>query len=125
MKKIIRFLINDITTDWKAIKLMFSKDADKRWNEIGKELKETDWNATIKEYWTILFIILLAFFVGVACAATYYNAKVTYHINNAAILCNNKGLNISVKEIINYKPTYSPINNAPPLPEIFINPQNK
>jgi len=72
-------------------------------------------------------IILLALICGSMISAAYYNARVTEYVYNAISIAEDKGINISVEEILEYDPlTYGLTSySAFPLLNISDKPQNK
>lgn len=121
LKKLIKFLINDIKTDIQAIKEIITGKGGKRLNEIQDGLKQLDWvDDVIKPYWTIFLIIILAFFCGYIVSGAKYNAEMSNYINNALILVNDEGrcYNLTIEEILTYE--YKPYDEYENL--IIFNP---
>jgi len=107
MKKIIKFFVDDIKTDFMALKEMFSDDEvatarrKQRLAVIKKELT-TGWGEWAKTGWVFLLIIALAFAVGWYHSAKHYQQKCNEFIYENYIVPEQGNIIIEPLESYNY-----------------------
>ena len=85
MRRLLKFLINDLKEDFKILKLLLTGKYDGERFQKNMKKAMNLWPQILKTFWIFYIIIILAFFVGWSLSAKYYHAKCVNIINTEII----------------------------------------
>ena len=115
----IKWIVQDLKTDYQAIKEIVTGKGGTRIEEMANEFKQIKLRDALQENMMWLLLIIVAIAAGWTLATGFHNAKISEITTNAIIIIADKtGERITVEDITSYNPAL--YGSYPGLPSINI-----